>query len=92
MGMQLGRSAVQAGQEYVERNFGTFVPISLLKHHFNVSNLTSYGNYGSFSSLGDIDLGHEKSEDQKSTDKPKGGRHLEMISTVLISTSPQWHL
>jgi hypothetical protein len=38
IGMQLGRSAVAAGQEYVEKNLGGFVPVALLKHHFNVSN------------------------------------------------------
>ncbi|KAF8838299.1 hypothetical protein BDN67DRAFT_991363 [Paxillus ammoniavirescens] len=37
-GMQLGQSAVAAGQDYVQKNFGGFIPISLLKHHFNVSN------------------------------------------------------
>ncbi|KAF8527579.1 YIF1-domain-containing protein [Hysterangium stoloniferum] len=38
LGMQLGQSAVAAGQEYVQKNFGGIVPVSLLKHHFNVSN------------------------------------------------------
>ncbi|KAI0746442.1 YIF1-domain-containing protein [Daedaleopsis nitida] len=37
-GMQLGHSAVAAGQEYVQKNLGGFIPISMLKHHFNVSN------------------------------------------------------
>ncbi|KIJ64126.1 hypothetical protein HYDPIDRAFT_91208 [Hydnomerulius pinastri MD-312] len=37
-GMQLGHSAVAAGQDYVQKNFGGFIPITLLKHHFNVSN------------------------------------------------------
>ncbi|KAF8559480.1 hypothetical protein OG21DRAFT_1453973 [Imleria badia] len=37
-GMQLGQSAVAAGQEYVQKNFGGLIPLSLLKHHFNVSN------------------------------------------------------
>ncbi|KAI0635449.1 YIF1-domain-containing protein [Trametes polyzona] len=37
-GMQLGQSAVAAGQEYVQKNLGGFIPISNLKHHFNVSN------------------------------------------------------
>lgn len=37
-GMQLGQSAVAAGQEYVQRNFGTIFPSTTLKHHFNVSN------------------------------------------------------
>lgn len=38
MGFQVGRSAVAAGQEYVEQNFGRFVPMSQLKHYFNVTN------------------------------------------------------
>ncbi|KAG6876811.1 hypothetical protein C0993_000277 [Termitomyces sp. T159_Od127] len=33
-GMQLGQSAVAAGQDYVQRNFGAMS----VKHHFNVSN------------------------------------------------------
>ncbi|KAI6004369.1 YIF1-domain-containing protein [Pisolithus orientalis] len=37
-GMQLGQSAVAAGHEYVQKNFGGFIPLTLLKHHFNVSN------------------------------------------------------
>ncbi|EGN97141.1 hypothetical protein SERLA73DRAFT_183760 [Serpula lacrymans var. lacrymans S7.3] len=37
-GMQLGHSAVAAGQEYVQKNFGGMVPFTMLKHHFNVSN------------------------------------------------------
>jgi len=38
-GMQLGQSAVSAGQQYMQRNFGTFIPgLGVLKHHFNVSN------------------------------------------------------
>ncbi|CAG7851831.1 Protein transport protein yif1 AltName: Full=Heavy metal resistance factor 1; AltName: Full=YIP1-interacting factor 1 [Serendipita indica DSM 11827] len=39
IGMQLGRNAVQAGQEYVEKNFGSYMlPKRMLKSHFNVSN------------------------------------------------------
>lgn len=39
MGMQIGRTAVQAGQEYVEKNFGTFwLPMRTIKGSFNVSN------------------------------------------------------
>ncbi|KAL5485231.1 HRF1 [Sanghuangporus weigelae] len=38
IGMQLGQSAVAAGQEYVQKNFGSHIPVPLLKHHFNVSN------------------------------------------------------
>ncbi|KAH9914181.1 YIF1-domain-containing protein [Epithele typhae] len=37
-GVQLGQSAVAAGQDYVQKNLGGFIPISMLKHHFNVSN------------------------------------------------------
>ncbi|KAJ8489302.1 hypothetical protein ONZ45_g13648 [Pleurotus djamor] len=37
-GMQLGHSAVAAGQEYVQRNFGSIFPTTSVKHHFNVSN------------------------------------------------------
>ncbi|KAG7095117.1 hypothetical protein E1B28_005901 [Marasmius oreades] len=37
-GMQLGTSAVAAGQEYVQKNFGGIIPISSIKHRFNVSN------------------------------------------------------
>lgn len=36
--MQLGQSAVAAGQEYVQKNFTGVIPVLLLKHHFNVSN------------------------------------------------------
>ncbi|PFH46229.1 hypothetical protein AMATHDRAFT_183698 [Amanita thiersii Skay4041] len=38
-GMQLGSSAVAAGQEYVQKNLGTIFPSTHIKHHFNVSNL-----------------------------------------------------
>ncbi|KAF8513049.1 YIF1-domain-containing protein [Gautieria morchelliformis] len=38
LGMQLGQSAVAAGQDYVQKNFGGHIPVPLLKHHFNVSN------------------------------------------------------
>jgi hypothetical protein len=37
-GMQLGSSAVAAGQEYVQKNFGGIIPLTSIKHHFNVSN------------------------------------------------------
>ncbi|KAK1220114.1 Protein transport protein yif1 [Marasmius sp. AFHP31] len=37
-GMQLGSSAVAAGQEYVQKNFGGVIPIRSIKQHFNVSN------------------------------------------------------
>ncbi|KXN88694.1 Protein transport protein yif1 [Leucoagaricus sp. SymC.cos] len=37
LGMQLGHSAVAAGQEYMQRNV-TLFPSTNLKHHFNVSN------------------------------------------------------
>ncbi|KAG8690434.1 hypothetical protein FRC09_011988 [Ceratobasidium sp. 395] len=39
MGVQLGKSAVAAGQDYMEKNFGAhLMPLSMLKHQFNVSN------------------------------------------------------
>ncbi|KAF2745879.1 putative membrane protein [Sporormia fimetaria CBS 119925] len=38
MGFQIGKSAVDAGQQYVEQNLGRFVSVSALKHYFNVSN------------------------------------------------------
>jgi hypothetical protein len=38
MGMQLGKSAVHAGQEYVQKSLGLHLPMTLLKHQFNVSN------------------------------------------------------
>ncbi|KAH9074125.1 YIF1-domain-containing protein, partial [Lactarius deliciosus] len=37
-GMQLGQNAVAAGQNYVQRNLGGLIPVTHLKHHFNVSN------------------------------------------------------
>ncbi|KAG8931736.1 hypothetical protein FRC02_002288 [Tulasnella sp. 418] len=39
MGLQLGRTAMAAGQDYVEKNFGRhFLPLALFKQQFNVSN------------------------------------------------------
>ncbi|TKX18673.1 hypothetical protein C1H76_9463 [Elsinoe australis] len=38
MGFQVGKSAVMAGQEYMEQNFNRYIPVSALKHYFNVSN------------------------------------------------------
>ncbi|KEF61588.1 uncharacterized protein A1O9_03156 [Exophiala aquamarina CBS 119918] len=38
MGFQVGKTAVAAGQEYMEQNFNRYVPVSALKHYFNVSN------------------------------------------------------
>ncbi|KAK5175342.1 Protein transport protein yif1 [Saxophila tyrrhenica] len=38
MGFAMGKSAVAAGQEYVEQNMNRFVNVSKLKHYFNVSN------------------------------------------------------
>ncbi|KIJ53668.1 hypothetical protein M422DRAFT_201888 [Sphaerobolus stellatus SS14] len=38
LGMQLGQSAVNAGQEYVQKNISGLVLLAHLKHHFNVSN------------------------------------------------------
>ncbi|EKM74715.1 hypothetical protein AGABI1DRAFT_47504 [Agaricus bisporus var. burnettii JB137-S8] len=36
--MQLGHGAIAAGQEYMQKNFGTLFPSTNLKYHFNVSN------------------------------------------------------
>ncbi|KAK9895165.1 hypothetical protein P389DRAFT_145553 [Cystobasidium minutum MCA 4210] len=38
MGMQFGRSAVQAGQDYMNRNVFSHLPVTHLLHSFNVSN------------------------------------------------------
>ncbi|KAF1940692.1 YIF1-domain-containing protein [Clathrospora elynae] len=38
IGLQMGASAMNAGQQYVEANFGKFVSVSALKHYFNVTN------------------------------------------------------
>lgn len=38
MGFQVGKSAVMAGHDYVEQNFNRYIPVSALKHYFNVSN------------------------------------------------------
>ncbi|CZT15593.1 probable membrane protein [Ramularia collo-cygni] len=38
LGFQMGKSAVDAGQQYAEQTFNRFVSISALKHYFNVSN------------------------------------------------------
>ncbi|KAF2872999.1 YIF1-domain-containing protein [Massariosphaeria phaeospora] len=38
MGFQIGKHAVDAGQQYMEQNIGRFVNVSALKHYFNVSN------------------------------------------------------
>ncbi|CAL1710731.1 unnamed protein product [Somion occarium] len=37
-GMQLGQSAVAAGQDYVQKNLGGLIPITAVKRYFNVSN------------------------------------------------------
>ncbi|KAL8728729.1 MAG: hypothetical protein Q9166_005216 [cf. Caloplaca sp. 2 TL-2023] len=37
MGYQVGKSALNAGQEYMEQNINRYVSISALKHYFNVS-------------------------------------------------------
>ncbi|GAA96248.1 uncharacterized protein L969DRAFT_84100 [Mixia osmundae IAM 14324] len=39
MGMQFGKSAVMAGQDYMERNVTRYIPVAHLHHSFNVSNL-----------------------------------------------------
>ncbi|EER29947.1 hypothetical protein D8B26_007215 [Coccidioides posadasii str. Silveira] len=38
MGFQVGKSAMMAGQEYMEQNLNRYVSIPALKHYFNVSN------------------------------------------------------
>ncbi|KAL1990964.1 hypothetical protein VTN49DRAFT_5468 [Thermomyces lanuginosus] len=38
MGFQMGKTAVMAGQEYMEQNLNRYVSIPALKHYFNVSN------------------------------------------------------
>ncbi|KAI9880972.1 MAG: hypothetical protein M1830_009466 [Pleopsidium flavum] len=38
MGFQIGKSAVMAGQEYVDQSLNRYVSIPALKHYFNVSN------------------------------------------------------
>lgn len=38
MGFQVGKTAMAAGQEYMEQNFNRYVSIPALKHYFNVSN------------------------------------------------------
>ncbi|KAL8912229.1 MAG: hypothetical protein Q9172_007534 [Xanthocarpia lactea] len=37
MGYQVGKTALNAGQEYMEQNINRYVSISALKHYFNVS-------------------------------------------------------
>ncbi|AOW05988.1 YIF1-domain-containing protein [Yarrowia lipolytica] len=39
VGLQVGRSAVAAGQEYMEKNFNKYVSVSQLRYYFQVSNL-----------------------------------------------------
>ncbi|KAG0346859.1 hypothetical protein BG004_000664 [Podila humilis] len=39
LGMQFGKSAVMAGQEYMEQNLNRWVNRAALQHYFNVSNL-----------------------------------------------------
>ncbi|ODN83026.1 hypothetical protein L202_01252, partial [Cryptococcus amylolentus CBS 6039] len=39
MGVQFGKSAVAAGQEYMEKNFTRFLPLQLIKVSFSVTNL-----------------------------------------------------
>ncbi|CDZ97762.1 Predicted membrane protein [Phaffia rhodozyma] len=38
MGMQFGKSAIGAGQDYVEKTFARHLPMSMLKHSFAVTN------------------------------------------------------
>ncbi|MCJ1228234.1 hypothetical protein MMC12_004895 [Toensbergia leucococca] len=37
MGFQVGKSAVMAGQEYMEQNINRYVSVGALKHYFNVT-------------------------------------------------------
>jgi hypothetical protein len=37
LGMQFGKSAMQAGQQYMEQNLNRYVPVSSLKHYWNVN-------------------------------------------------------
>ena len=37
MGFQVGKTAVMAGQEYMEQNFNRWINVANLKHYFNVS-------------------------------------------------------
>ncbi|GAB7360065.1 hypothetical protein MBLNU230_g7585t1 [Neophaeotheca triangularis] len=38
LGFQMGKSAFNAGQDYIDQNFNRYVNVSALKHYFNVSN------------------------------------------------------
>jgi protein transport protein YIF1 len=38
MGFQVGKSAVMAGQHYMEQNVNRYISVPALKHYFNVSN------------------------------------------------------
>ncbi|RMZ78473.1 hypothetical protein DV737_g3897, partial [Chaetothyriales sp. CBS 132003] len=38
MGFQVGKTAMMAGQHYVEQNVNRYISVSALKHYFNVSN------------------------------------------------------
>ncbi|KAF2839767.1 YIF1-domain-containing protein [Patellaria atrata CBS 101060] len=38
MGFQMGKTAVAAGQEYIDQNLNRYLNVSALKHYFNVSN------------------------------------------------------
>ncbi|KAI9760602.1 MAG: hypothetical protein M4579_001571 [Chaenotheca gracillima] len=38
MGLQFGKTAAMAGQDYVEKNINRYINVSALKHYFNVSN------------------------------------------------------
>ncbi|KAL1304838.1 hypothetical protein AAFC00_003764 [Neodothiora populina] len=38
MGLQVGKTAFDAGQQYMEQNFNRYVNVGRLKHYFNVSN------------------------------------------------------
>ncbi|RMZ83700.1 hypothetical protein DV738_g1091, partial [Chaetothyriales sp. CBS 135597] len=38
MGLQVGKTAVMAGQQYMEQNVNRYISVPALKHYFNVSN------------------------------------------------------
>ncbi|KAF3008632.1 hypothetical protein E8E13_008440 [Curvularia kusanoi] len=38
LGLQMGQTAFNAGQQYIDQNIGKYVSVGALKHYFNVSN------------------------------------------------------
>jgi hypothetical protein len=39
MGLHMGKTALDAGQQYMEQNFNRWINVANLKHYFNVSNV-----------------------------------------------------